>query len=397
MQFNLNTFRFLADLNLANGWNNFSLEDLKGYTDELQAEGMEEDMPMVFKAVRQTEKFINAIAPNLVGDEPATQVISGQSEQGVLVKVGGPKFYRGDEDTIILRVGKTSYTTDINGDKITIGKVKGSISVNEKTNADGKKVVNDKTGLPSLEVTAKLMIVGDRGADAEAFYVPFMLDMEQEMTDIQVEGSLEDGELHTFLSEIPKGGTTFIDLRMLPQGDFPVSDVSDPKVNQWEDKDITSWNIVVPGLGIVSSRGKDLEGQLAGSYKIHQKKARTKGITLRISKHDVEYRTQDGEKKVVPYPMFLMDLKNGNVKNLPDKKIGNSDVKHYINAGLIDCHSELQDFAIASVGHVREILGLNTPAALPAVSVAAELPAPVAMKSAAVAVVDEEDPDNIPF
>jgi hypothetical protein len=395
MKFDLNTFRFLADLGLENGWNNFSLEDLQGYTTELRTEGMEGDMPLVFKAVRQTEKFISAIASNLIGDEPPTQVISAQSEQGVLKKVAGPKFYRSDDDAIILRVGTTPYQATLDGDKITIGKLKGSISVNERTNSDGNAVTNDKTGLPSLEVTAKLMIVGDRGSDAEAFYIPFMLDMEQEMTDVQVTGGIEDGELHTFMSAVPKGGTTFVDLRMLPQGDFPVTDISDAKTNEWKGKEITSWNITVPGIGIVSSRGKDLEGQLVTSHKIHQRKARTKGIALRISKHEVEYRTLDGEEKVVPFPMFVVDLKKGNIKDLPKGKIGNSNVKHYINAGLVDSQVDLQEFSIAAVGHVREILGLTAPVALTATATVASLPSP-AMKSAAVSMVDPEE-EEIPF
>ena len=395
MQFNLNTFRFLADLNLGNGWKNFSLDDLKGYTAYLQSEGMEAEMPTVFKTVRQTEKFIDAIASDLVGDEPPTQVISGQAQNGVLERVGGPRFYRSDEDVIVLRVGTTSYNTAINGDKISIGKASGSIFVKERTNSNNEVVINEKTGYPSLEVTAKLMIKGDRGPEAEAFYIPFMLDMEQPMSDAQVTGAVEDGELHTFLSLIPKGGATFVDLRMLPQGDYLVTDISDAKVGEWNGKEIVSWNLTIPNIGIVSSRGKNLEGQLATSHKILQKKAHERGVTLRISSHDVEYRTLDNEEKKVPFPNFIMDLKAGNVKNLPEGKIGNSDVKHQINAGILkDYNEETQDFAIASVGHVREILGLTGPAALPATTVAQPtLTANSPMKSA-VPVVEE---DMIPF
>lgn len=395
MRFDLNTFRFIADLNMSNGWNNYSLEDLQSYVEELRQEGMESEMPLVFNAVRQTEKFINAIASALTGDEPPAQVISGQSEQGVLERIGGPRFYRDDEGDIVLRVGTTSYETVLNEDKISIGKAQGTIFVKERTNANNEVIVNEKTGKPSLEVTAKLMIKGDRSPDAEAFYIPFMLDTEKSMTDAQVTAAVEDGELSEYLAPIPKGGATFVDLRMLPQGDYLVTDISDAKVGEYNGKEIISWNLTIPNIGIVSSRGKNLEGQLATSHKILQKKARERGVTLRISSHEVEYKTMDGEDRKVPFPNFIMDLKAGNVKNLPLGKIGNSDVKHMINAGILkDYNEETQDFAIASVGHVREILGLTGPAALPATTVAQPtITANSPMKSA-VPVVEE---DMIPF
>lgn len=389
MKFDVNTFRFLADIGMNNGWNNYTLDDLKQYTEYLKSEDLEEDMPMVFRAVKQASVFLKAIEPALLDEEASNQVVSAESQQGVLTKVSGPRFYKNDSnDGIVLRVGLTSYDVKLENEKIFVGKLKGDVIVSKRTNANGDVVNSEKTGMPILDVAADLMVAGDRSKDAETFYIPFMLDIEQSFSNVQVKGSVEDGDLYQYLLPIPKGGGNYVDLRILPEGDYLVTDISDPKVGEYNGKEITSWNLNVPGVGIVSSRGKNLEGQLATSYKILQKVARNRGVTLRVSSHNVEYKTMNGEDRNVPYPNFVMDLKNGNVKNLPEGKIGNSDVKHLINAGILkDYHDPTSDFSLDFVKHVREIVGVPDQSALP------EGKQPKAI----TAIAEVVDDDEIPF
>ncbi len=385
MKFDLNNFRFVSDLGLGNGWANIGLEQLQGYTAYLEKEGFTEaDMPDVFKAVNQSGVFLSAISSDLIGEDEPDQIVSAYSEQGVLDRVNGPCFWQSDEgDAIVLRVGTTLYNAKIEDEKIVVGKLKGSVEVSELKGADDKVVTNDN-GDPVLRVTAKLRDPKDRSKGAEVFYIPLMLDKEAQVTEAQLLGAIEDGDIHQYLAPIPKGGGNFFDLRMLPQGDYLVTDISDKKEIEWNGKIITSWNLTIDGLGMVSSRGKNLEGQLETSGKILQKVARTRGITLRVSKHDVEYTTLDGEEKNVPFPNFCVDLKNGNVKNLPEGKVGNSDVKHYMNVGILkDYQTETIPTLIEMAMGVKKLAGgSTTQATLPAV------PEPAAI-AAKAEVVDE--------
>ena len=399
MKFDLATFRFLADLELKNGWNNIGVGKLNSYVDYLKTEGFtEDDIPSVFKAVYQTELFLNAIKSDLIGEDEPEQVVSAYAEQGVIDRVNGPCFWQGDDDRIVLRVGTTLYNAELKSEKLTVGKLKGGIEVSELTGADNK-VVTDDEGNPVLRVTAKLRIVGEKAS--EVFYLPLMLSKDSKVSEGELLAAIEDGDIYQYLAPIPKGGGNFFDLRMLPVGDYLVTDISDKKVNEWEGKPIVSWNLTIAELGTVSSRGKNLEGQLETSGPILQRVARNRGVTLRVSKHDVEYTPiNTGKVQTVPFPNFLVDLKNRNVKNLPEGKIGNSDVKHYMNVGILkDYQTEPNPPMLEMVNYAKGLTAVVDQAALPAATVVAEPVAePVAeLKSAAVVEEEAADLDSIPF
>lgn len=391
MKFDLTTFRFLADIQLNNGWNNIGVDKLNSYIDYLKTEGFtEDDMPSVFKAVYQTELFLNAIASDLIGESQPEQVVSAYAEHGVIDRVNGPCFWQ-DENNIVLRVGTTLYSTELKSEKLTVGKLKGSIEVSELTGADNK-VVTDEQGNPVLRVTAKLRVVGDK--TSEVFYLPLMLSKDSKVSEGELLAAIEDGDIYQYLAPIPKGGGNFFDLRMLPVGDYLVTDISDKKVNEWEGKPIVSWNLTIAELGTVSSRGKNLEGQLETSGPILQRVARNRGVTLRVSKHDVEYTPiTTGKVQTVPFPNFLVDLKNRNVKNLPEGKIGNSDVKHYMNVGILkDYQTEPNPPMLEMANYAKGLTVVTDQATLPAATVVAEPTAQ--LKSAAV---EDPDLDSIPF
>lgn len=391
MKFDLATFRFLADIQLNNGWTNIGVDKLNSYIDYLKTEGFTEDnMPNVFKAVYQTEIFLNAITSDLIGESQPEQVVSAYAEHGVIDRVNGPCFWQ-DENNIVLRVGTTLYNAELKSEKLTVGKLKGGIEVSELTDADNK-VVTDEQGNPVLRVTAKLRVVGDK--ISEVFYLPLMLSKDSKVSEGELLAAIEDGDIYQYLAPIPKGGGNFFDLRMLPVGDYLVTDISDKKVSEWEGKPIVSWNLTIAELGTVSSRGKNLKGQLETSSPILQRVARNRGVTLRVSKHDVEYTPiNTGKAQTVPFPNFLVDLKNRNVKNLPKGKIGNSDVKHYMNVGILkDYQTEPNLPMLEMANYAKGLTVVADQATLPAATVVAEPTAQ--LKSAAV-----EDPDlnSIPF
>ena len=358
MQFDINLFQFVSDLPKAieNGWTNFMVSDLQAYQTYLEEQGMEqEDMPDIFNAAKQAVKFVEAI-----GGSTEDELISANFQNGLLTKVYGPCFWQSDEeDGFKLRVGTKFYDAKLTNEKITVGKLKGQISVSNRKGADNKDSISKKTGNPILDVVATLMITGDRSADAPVFYIPLMLDIEKPLAAPQVMGAIEDSNIHELMAKAPKGNGKFVDLRMLPVHDFLVTDISDPKYGDYNGKEIISWNMTIPDVGIVSTRGKALDREFEQSWKLYQKFARNKGITLRITKHDVEYKTSTGEEKTVPFPNFIIDLERDLVKDLNrgSGKIGNSNVKHHIDAGIkTQLQVPVSEFAIEKVGYVMNMI-----------------------------------------
>lgn len=341
MNFDLPTFRFVSDMGTGlNGWNNVTLDDLKNHVECLENEYSitEKEMPDVFASVKNVKVFLKAIENDRLSDSDERdrdpQVISYYMENGIVTRLYGPCFYKTDEGQFVLRVGRTLYNASLKEGKIIVGNLRGSVSITRRADAEGNVIKDDK-GNAILSVTAKLLDRTVKG-DQEMIYIPLILDKEAKVSEALLTLALEEDNICEYMATVPKGGGgKFYDMRMLPVGDYLVTDISDPKTYDYNGKPLKSWNITIKGLGIVSSRTRPLESRLEQSLVLLQKKARNGGVVLRVSKHDVEYTTANG-KMHSSFQEFIVHLQNGEILGLPSGKIGNKDVQHQMEVNFVD-------------------------------------------------------------
>jgi hypothetical protein len=340
MNFDLSTFRFVSDMEVdhhQNAWNNITLADLKNHVKCLKDQyGItEKDMPDVFNSVENVEVFLNAIEGDRLGDsdESDPEVLSYHMENGIIDRLYGPCFYKTDEGQFVLRVGRTLYKASLSESRLVVGSLRGPVDVTPRTNSEGKVLKDDNDNV-ILSVTAKLRDPKVKG-NQELLYIPLILDREVKVSEALLAAALEDGNICDYMSTVPKGGGKFYDMRMLPVGDYLVTDISDPKKLPYDGKEFVSWNITIADLGIVSSRTKALQSRLEKNLVFYRMKAQNGSLCLRMSKHHVKYVDMNGNSVTTTFPEFIVNLHNNNVANLQPGKIGSKEVQHLMDVDFI--------------------------------------------------------------
>lgn len=413
MQFDTELFKpWIGSLGLADGWNSITITEMQEFYDRRLAQGF--PMGSVDSTITACKEFMDAIAPALIesGPEPDT-IISVLVKEGIVEYINGPQFKRHGDD-IVLQVGLSKYTSQVTETgSVTVGNLSGTAVIAPVLDKD-KVQKNDDNGNPRFKASVRLMNFDNEESEPVEVWFSFQKNLKDDkdklvvLSETKLNGALRRGTFYQFLSPAKEAGssssdeeTVWVDMRMLPKGIFQITKVVGPKPKTYEDpitklkETVNKWYLEIHGIGMAPAH-QALESSLESMGGFYSKLAERGELGVSVTEHIVDYESVSGGRKKVEYfPDFFQAFQDGDV--VPVKRgIAGPERKHYMTMAFVEGnHFESNPILGGIVNQAIAIKVEDPRTALPAASTpVATLPAP-AMRSAAVAVVDEED--EIPF
>ena len=353
MQFDTELFKpWVGNLGLKDGWNSVTISQMEEFYQRKAAQGFQ--MAFVESTVRACQEFMEAIEPALIEHGPEEDsIISVVVEGGVVTYVNGPQFKR-REDNIVLQVGLSKYAAEID-DKgnVTVGNLSGVAVVTPIVDKDKNPKLDDN-GNPRFKASVRLMDFDNEDSETFEIWFAFQKNLKDAngklvvLSEPKLNSALRKGKFFNFLSHANEAGASsgedavWIDMRMLPKGNYKINKIVGPKAKTYEDPltktktTVNKWYLEIDSIGMAQSHSA-LMSSLESMGEYYQKLAEMGELGLAVTEHIVDYESTAGgpRKKVEYFPDFFQAHKDGDV--VPVKRgIAGPERKHYMTMAFVE-------------------------------------------------------------
>ncbi len=270
MKYDVEAFSFLQEREFAPGWGSVSQAELEDTISSLISEGItNEDAPEVFETVESYLALLDQLKPGAIVEFSNADILTVHAdENGLLDVVLGPAIFKGENDTITLKVGSNLISVKLSGTTAKCGTLEGDIEVIEEK-PDNK---------PSYLVVS---LDHYQESTETSIQIPVILENAEEVEKAKFKAALKKGNIAGFLKPIPQGGN-WISMNDLDEGkEYRLIGIEerDPHAEYGR-----SWLMTLEGVGDVISKGKRFQRALIQKAGIYKKLlSMGKPVTLLIS------------------------------------------------------------------------------------------------------------------